>query len=138
VLHKALYGFYDHDGGRSENDYSKARRWFKSAYKRLEESLVDTDVPLRHPVRVYVGSSQLRALAAWNLALYELRKDCSSEPTLPSCDLLNSDQRFVNDETRHVICKLRPFYQNNSEVRDQLVALLSPIGLPSVINNPCP
>ena len=138
VLHKALYGFYDHDGGRSENDYSKARGWFKSAYNRLDEALTDNVVPLRHPVRVYVGSAQLRTLAAWNLALYELRNDCSSNPNLPSCDLLKGDQKFINDETRQVICKLQPFYRNNIEVRNQLVQLLSPIGLPSIINNPCP
>jgi hypothetical protein len=138
VLYKALYGFYDHDGGRSENDYSKARDWFKSAYERLEEALSDNVVPVRHPVRVYVGSAQLRTLAAWNLALYELRKDCSSNPALPSCDLLNNDQTFINDETKEVICKLRPFYRNNNEVRNQLIQLLSPIGLPSAINNPCP
>jgi hypothetical protein len=85
-----------------------------------------------------VGSAQLRTLAAWNLALYDLRKDCSSNPTRPSCDLLNSDQKLINDETREVICKLRPFYKNNIEVKNQLIQLLSPIGLPSVINAPCP
>ena len=138
VLHKALYGFYDHDGGRSENDYSKSRGWFKSAYDRLDEALADNVVPHRHPVRVYVGSAQLRTLAAWNLALYELRNDCSSNPNLPSCNLVDGDQKFINDETRRVICKLQPFYRNNVEVRNQLVQLLSPIGLPSVINNPCP
>jgi hypothetical protein len=95
-------------------------------------------VPLRHPVRVYVGAAQLRTLAAWNLALYDLRKDCSSNPTRPSCDLLNSDQKLINDETREVICKLRPFYKNNIEVKNQLIQLLSSIGLPSVINAPCP
>jgi hypothetical protein len=85
-----------------------------------------------------VGAAQLRTLAAWNLALYDLRKDCSSNPTRPSCDLLNSDQKLINDETREVICKLRPFYKNNIEVKNQLIQLLSSIGLPSVINAPCP
>lgn len=138
VLHKALYGFYDHDGGRAENDYSKAREWFKSAYRRLEEAVSDDIVPLRHPIRVYVGSAQLRTLAAWNLALYGLRKACISNRNIPACDHLNKDQIFINDKTENVVCKLRPFYENNGEVRDQLIQLLSPIGLPSAINNPCP
>ena len=63
VLYKALYGFYDHDGGRHEQDYKIAREWFQSANKRLKESL--NDVPARHPIRVYVGSARLRTLAAW-------------------------------------------------------------------------
>jgi hypothetical protein len=138
VLHKALYGFYDHDGGRVENDYSKAREWFKSALRRLEEAVSDDVVPLRHPIRVYIGSAQLRTLAAWNLALYGLRKECGSNRNIPTCDYLNKDQIFINDETENVVCKLRPFYENNKEVRNQLIQLLSPIGLPSVINNPCP
>ena len=138
VLHKALYGFYDHDGGRAENDYSKAREWFKSAYKRLDEAVSDDVVPLRHPIRVYVGSAQLRTLAAWNLALYGLRKECVSNRNIPTCDYLNKDQIFINDATENVVCKLRPFYENNEDVRKQLIQLLSPIGLPSVINNPCP
>ncbi len=137
VLHKALYGFYDHDGGRAENDYSKARDWFKSAYKRLEAALADNTVPLRHPIRVYVGSAQLRTLAAWNLALYELGKACSSNRNLSACNYLNGDQTFMNDETGNVICKLRPFFENNMEVKNQLIRLLSTIGLPSAINNPC-
>jgi hypothetical protein len=138
VLHKALYGFYDHDGGRVENDYSKAREWFKSALRRLEKAVSDDVVPLRHPIRVYIGSAQLRTLAAWNLALYGLRKECGSNRNIPTCDFLNKDQVLINDETEHVVCKLRPFYENNEEVRNQLIQLLSPIGLPSVINNPCP
>jgi hypothetical protein len=138
VLHKALYGFYDHDGGRAENDYSKAREWFKSAHRRLEEAVSDDVVPLRHPIRVYIGSAQLRTLAAWHLALYELDKECTSNGNMPTCDYLTKDQILINDETEHVVCKLRPFYENNEEVRNRLIQLLSPIGLPSVINNPCP
>jgi hypothetical protein len=138
VLHKALYGFYDHDGGRAENDYSKARDWFRSAYRRLEEAVSDDVVPQRHPIRVYVGSAQLRTLAAWNLALYGLRNECVSNRNRPACEYLNKDQKFINDETENVVCKLRPFYENNEDVRNQLIKLLSPIGLPSVINNPCP
>jgi hypothetical protein len=138
VLHKALYGFYDHDGGRAENDYSKAREWFESAYRRIGEAVSDDVVPLRHPIRVYVGSAQLRTLAAWNLALYGLRKECVSNRNTPTCGYLNKDQLFINDETENVVCKLRPFYENNEDVRNRLIQLLSPIGLPSVINNPCP
>ena len=125
VLHKALYGFYDHDGGRAENDYSKAREWFKSAHRRLEEAVSDDVVPLRHPIRVYVGSAQLRTLAAWNLALYGLRKECVSNRNIPTCDYLNKDQIFINDETENVVCKLRSFYENNEDVRNQLIQLLS-------------
>jgi len=138
VLHKALYGFYDHDGGRAENDYSKAREWFISAIRRLEEAISDDVVPLRHPIRVYIGSAQLRTLAAWHLALYGLRKECTSNREIPTCDYLTKDQILINDETEHVVCKLRPFYENNEEVRNRLIQLLSPIGLPSIINNPCP
>jgi len=138
VLHKALYGFYDHDGGRAENDYSKAREWFISAIRRLEEAISDDVVPLRHPIRVYIGSAQLRTLAAWHLALYGLRKECTPNREIPTCDYLTKDQILIKDETEHVVCKLRPFYENNEEVRNRLIQLLSPIGLPSIINNPCP
>lgn len=138
VLHKALYGFYDHDGGRAENDYAQAREWFKSSYKRLNDAITENNVPFRHPIRVYVGSAQLRTFAAWHLALYELEKACASNRDLSGCSYLSVDQTFINDGTKKVICKLRPFFEDNMEVRNQLIRLLSPIGLPSAIDNPCP
>jgi hypothetical protein len=135
VLHKALYGFYDHDGGRSENDYTKAREWFKSANQRLKDALTG-DVPQRHPIRVYVGSAQLRTLAAWNQALYSARKncDCRSTPKPQCCDQIVQDQQTINDETKNVVCELRPFWDGKKEVRDSLSQLLSTIGLPSVFS----
>lgn len=138
VLHKALFGFYDHDGGRAENNYSKAREWFTSANSRLKDAVSDDALPDRHPIRVYVGSAQLRTLAAWNLALYGLRQECGPDINLPNCDYLSRDQIFINNETADVMCKLRPFFENNEEVRTQIIQLLSTIGLPSLTNNPCP
>lgn len=131
VLHKALYGFYDHDGGRAADGYPEAREWFQSAEKRLQDAVAG-EVPQRHPVRVYVGSAQLRTLAAWNLALYIERKNCNLNPNLPSCNLLDDDQSTINAETRNVICLLRPFWDGKTEVKDNLTKLLFAIGLPSV------
>jgi hypothetical protein len=133
VLHRALYGFYDHDGGRAERDYTKARAWFQSAYSRLHDSLAG-DVPPGHPIRVYVGSAQLRTLAAWNLALYNERKNCKAMPEAPSCALLNSDQTTINDATKNVVCGLQPFWNTNDEIKKSLRALAATIGLPSVID----
>jgi hypothetical protein len=129
VLHKALYGFYDHDGGRAANDYTQAKEWFKSANDRLKDALAD-DVPLQHPIRVYVGSAQLRTLAAWNQALYRARKncDCSSDPKPPCCDQLVQDQQTINTETKNVVCELRPFWERNEEVKKSLTQLVSTIG----------
>lgn len=131
VLHKALYGFYDHDGGCAADDYTEARQWFKSADERLQDALAG-EVPQRHPVRVYVGSAQLRTLAAWNLALYVARKNCRLNQNLPSCSLLDEDQGAINAETKNVICGLRPFWDGKKEVKDNLTKLLFAIGLPSV------
>ena len=50
--------------------------------------------------------------------------------------IFQTNEIFINDETENVVCRLRPFYENNEEVRNRLIQLLSPIGLPSVINNP--
>ena len=138
VLHRALYGFYDHDGGRAENDYAKARVWFNSAYKRLGESLA-SDVPERHPIRVYVGSAQLRTMAAWNLAIYIERKNCKcdSEPKPPCCELIDDDQNEIKKKTKETICGLQPFWDGKEEVKNSLDQLSANIGLP-FISNHCP
>lgn len=125
VLFRALYGFYDHDGGHAESDYTKARGWFQSANKRLKESL--SDVPPQHPVRVYVGSARLRTLAAWNQALYAGKKSVSDQ------DLLKKDQQAINEIAIEAVCELRPFWEYNDDVKKSLVQLLSTIGQPSAI-----
>jgi hypothetical protein len=124
VLFKALYGFYDHDGGRAESDYMKARVWFQSANKRLKESLAG--VSPQHPIRVYIGSARLRTLAAWNQALYGGRKSVA-DPEVPK-----HDQRVINETAKEVFCELRPFWETGLEVKKSLAQLLASIGLPSV------
>jgi hypothetical protein len=121
VLYKALYGFYDHDGGRAESDYKKARQWFQSANKRLKESL--SDVPPQHPIRVYVGSARLRTMAAWNQALFVARMNSASSP-----ELLKEDQNEVNKIAKEVVCELRPFWEYNDGVKKLLKQLLATIG----------
>ncbi len=153
VLHKALYGFYDHDGGRAEKNYADARVWFDSALKRLRESL-DGDVPPQHPIRVYVGSAQLRTLAAWELGRYigiknntKARKEnnCKSNPNSTACielselgKVLKTDEQIIIDGTQEVICRLKPFWDKNSEVKNSLTRLLAPIGLISMDSISCP
>jgi len=124
VIFKALYGFYDHDGGRAESDYMKARVWFQSANKRLKESL--SGVAPQHPIRVYIGSARLRTLAAWNQALYVGKKSVA-DPEVPG-----KDQRVINETAKEVFCELRPFWETNVEVKRSLTQLLASIGLPSV------
>jgi tetratricopeptide (TPR) repeat protein len=153
VLHKALYGFYDHDGGRAEKDYADAREWFDSAIRRLQESL-DSDIPPQHPIRVYVGSAQLRTLAAWELSRYigiekntgALKENnCQSDSSSDTCTKLSSqrevfmgDEDTIVSETIKVICRLRPFSEKNSEVKNSLTKLLAPIGLISMDSITCP
>jgi hypothetical protein len=139
VLHKALYGFYDHDGGRAENDYAKAREWFRSAYETLGKSL-DDNVTQLHPIRVYVGSAQLRTLAAWNLALYNHKQTCRKNPNSQSCIDVGETERKddgkeIYTDAKRVICdQLQAFWDNNSQVRDSLGKLLATIGYPSLFN----
>ncbi|MGE5840359.1 MAG: hypothetical protein ACM34H_10520 [Deltaproteobacteria bacterium] len=124
VLFRALYGFYDHDGGRAESDFAKARVWFQSADRRLKESLAG--VPPQHPVQVYVGSARLRTLAAWNQALY-VGKRSSADP-----QVVRQDQRTINETAREVYCGLRSFWETNADVKKSLAQLLAAIGLPSM------
>jgi hypothetical protein len=124
VLFKALYGFYDHDGGRAESDYMKARAWFQSANKRLKESL--GGVPPQHPIRVYVGSARLRTLAAWNQALYVGKKSVA-DPDVPK-----KDQTAINETAKEAYCGLRPFWETNGDVKKSLTQLLAAVGLPSL------
>ena len=147
VLHKALYGFYDHDGGRAENNYAKARVWFQSAIKRQKESL-DGDVPQQHPIRVYVGSAQLRTLSSWEFARYiqiknnnetSRNENCISNPNSDICEELKKertdlmgDEETIVEETKNVICVLKPFWEKNEEVKKSLSKLLAPIGLVTI------
>ena len=153
VLHKALYGYYDHDGGRAEINYAKARKWFESAINRLKKSL-DGDVAPQHPIRVYVGSAQLRTLAAWELSRYiaienntkeSKKKDCQSNSTSNDCidiakkrEAIINDEKTIIEETKTVICGLKPFSEKNSAVEKSLTKLLAPIGLISMSAIQCP
>jgi len=153
VLHKALYGYYDHDGGRAEIDYAKAREWFASANKRLKDSL-EGDVPPLHPIRVYVGSARLRTLAAWELSLYFQRenharasgeKNCNSDPNSNDClelkkqrEVIEGDEVTIVQETENLKCELKPFWEKNSNVAESLKKLLAPIGLISLDPDKCP
>lgn len=153
VLHKALYGYYDHDGGRAEKNYAKAREWFASAIDRLKESL-DGDVPPQHPIRVYVGSAQLRTLAAWELSNFIEReniagaskeKSCNSNPNSIDClalkkqrEVIEGDEKTIIEETENLICELKPFWEKNSTVKDSISNLLAPIGLITINPDKCP
>ena len=141
VLHKALYGFYDHDGGRSADDYFLASKWFRSAIKRLDES-VSGDVPERHPVRFYVGSAQLRTLAAWSQRNIETQgshycRDHAEMEPHACADKIAGDSDEINAATSRVTCGLKTFWSGKNEIRSQLDKFLQAIGLPSAINN-CP
>jgi hypothetical protein len=131
VLYKALYGFYDHDGGRGENDYLKARTWYLSAYDRLQEAVGD-DVPKGHPIRVYIVSAQLRTLAAWNLALYEARKTNKCLPTAQTevCVLAGKDPKAIMERHNSAVCAVQYFWETNEDVYSGLLKLSFTIGLP--------
>ena len=132
VLYKALYGFYDHNGGLNQSDYTRAREWFQSANKRLKESL--SDVPPQHAIRVYIGSARLRTLAAWNKA----RKSYSVAKEPPSNeDLVMKDNEEIKRIAKEVACELRPFWAKKEEVRVFVGQLLLAIGHPDTMDN-CP
>ncbi len=137
VLHNALYGFYDHDGGRSAADYDTAESWFESALRQLDDA-VSNDVPVQHPVRVYVGSAQLRTLGAWNQFIRTEFQSCKRDPAV-AANVCKKDQRTrqskVNDKTQIVVCGLKLFWTDNKAIKVQLDALTAVIGTISAVDN---
>ncbi len=133
ALWAALYGFYDHDGGRMEQDYMKARKWFESAHNRLKEAL--NGVPAGHPVRVYIGFAQLRTMAAWNLATY-------NAPKAQSCDSeckksVGVDKNEIKNKAKDVACDLSPFWADNRDLKLRLDLFLAAVGHPGAADK-CP
>ncbi len=136
VLHRALYGFYDHDGGRAAADYDTAESWFESALKQLDDAVAN-DVPAQHPVRVYVGSAQLRTLGAWNKFIGTGFQACKLDSTRAEGDC-RKDRKArrmkVNDKTQMVVCELELFWADNENIKRQFGALTAVIGLVSAMD----
>jgi hypothetical protein len=137
VLLRALYGFYDHDGGRAASNYVDAKPWLESAIKQLDIA-VSKDVPAQHPVRVYVGSAQLRTLAVWNVFIRTEFQACKSDESRdnPNCKKTQKErQEKINRQTKTIVCDLEPFWVNNATIKKQLDALTATTGLLSAGDN---
>ncbi len=133
VLYKALYGFYDHDGGRAADDYETAKVWFKSAFDRLGES-IDSSVPLNHPVRVYIGSARLRTLAAWNKSIYIEQQKCLARDAACKKKFID-EKKVIKAYTKETVCGINQFWHENDALKTSLKKLLAPIGLLSLLND---
>ena len=113
VLSHALYGFYDHDGGRMAADYEKAGKWFKSALERYDEAINKNDVPFNHSIRVYIAMAKLRTLAAWTFAA-----DANGQ---------DDDQQVINEAAKSTICAIQHFYNTQNGLKSKLELLLAEI-----------
>ncbi|MCG8344862.1 MAG: hypothetical protein MI685_06840 [Chlorobiales bacterium] len=124
VISHALYGFYDHDGGRMAKDYERAREWFTSALDRFDEAIETNNVPPNHPVRVYIAMAKLRTLASWLLASYS--SGLTDQGNM-------KDVNAINDRVKKTVCSIQSFYEAQTEYSKQLKSrintLLVPIGL---------
>jgi hypothetical protein len=49
-----------------------------------------------------------------------------------------NDEKTIIEETKNVICGLKPFSEKNSAVENSLTKLLAPIGLISMGSIQCP
>lgn len=135
VLYKALYGFYDHDGGRMEKDYAKAVVWFRSAGHQMGGSVAEA--PAMHPVRIYIGAAQLRTLAAWNLVLNNERIKCERSSDPPACrPAVKKDQDEILENAKNVYCNLKPFWDGNDG--QQVKSLLNKLTLAVGASPSCP
>lgn len=139
VLSKALFGFYDLNGAQAENDYEKAKKWYKNAYKALNDALND-GVPKNHRIRLYIGICKLRALGLWNIAVEDQidNEGCDIEENKETCRTLSNIENQINTCALSTYCSLENFWKYEENTKKLLKREVIRFGKVTEITASCP
>ncbi len=118
VMLKALPGLLDHDRGRLANSLDRADAFFASAYKILGEAA--GAAPPDHPVHIYLVMAQLQTLNAWTFAIDRFGRMEGMSP-VARVKLLTEK---IDPRVTRSLCSIKPFWQDNGEMRKQLTQFL--------------